>query len=122
MLRQELMKSDRVDKMLSKEIEKASLYGEVNSERISQVLYVYEVMKLLTGGRKGKKVTYKLNKPFKGMGSVGVTCKKIDFTDSDAFKEIVKLSNNFEVYPKVNGSLQMNFTFYGILNKQAVRR
>lgn len=117
MLRPELMNSDRVKKVLSKEIEKTSMLGEANSERISQVLYVYEVMKLLTSGMKGKKVTYKLNKPFKGMGCVGVTCKKLDFTDSEAFKEAIKLSNNFEVYPKVDGTLQMNFTFYGMLKK-----
>ena len=117
MLRPELMKSDRVKKLLSKEIEKTSLLGEANGERISQVLYVYEVMKLLTKGKACKKVTYKLNKPFKGMGCVGVECRNLDFTNAEAFKEAVKLSNNFEVYPKVDGSFQMNFTFYGMLKK-----
>lgn len=117
MLRPELMNSDRVKKMLNAEVEKTSKLGEPNIDRISQVLYVNEVMKLLTGNRNGKKVTYKINKPFNGMGCVSIMCKKIDFTDSDAFKEAIKLSNNFEVYPKVDGSLQMNFTFYGMLKK-----
>lgn len=117
MLRPELMNSERVKKMLSKEVEKTSMLGEPDIDRISHVLYVNEVMKLLTGSKNGRKVTYKLNKPFKGMGCVSVMCTKIDFTDDKAFKEAVELSNNFEVYPRVDGSLQMNFTFYGMIKK-----
>lgn len=86
----------------------------VNVYKIQQVLYVYKVMKYLTKGQSGVKISYELYKPFNSMGYVSVIGKKIVFRKPEWFMKAVELSNNFEVYPKTNGTVQMNFTFHGL--------
>lgn len=86
----------------------------VNVYKMQQVLYVYKVMKYLAKEQKGVKVDYKLHTPYNSMGYVSVAGKKLVFRKPEWFMKAVELSNNFEVYPKTNGSVQMNFTFHGL--------
>lgn len=86
----------------------------VNIYKMKQVLYVYKVMKYLAKGQKGVKVDCKLHTPYNSMGCVSVVGKKLVFRKPEWFMKAVELSNNFEVYPKTNGTVQMNFTFHGL--------
>ena len=86
----------------------------VNVYKMQQVLYVYKVMKYLAKGQKGVKVDCKLYTPYNSMGYVSVAGKKLVFRKPEWFMKAVELSNNFEVYPKTNGTVQMNFTFHGL--------
>ena len=86
----------------------------INPSKIKQVLYTYKVLKYLTRGQKGVKVEYKLNSPYKSMGYVSVTGKHPTFRKPEWFMRAAELSGNFEVYPKTNGTVQMNFTFHGL--------
>lgn len=86
----------------------------VNIYKMQQVLYVYKVMKYLAKGQKGVKVDCELYTPYNSMGYVSVVGKKLVFRKPEWFMKAVELSNNFEVYPKTNGTVQMNFTFHGL--------
>lgn len=118
MLRHDLIELDSTKKLLEEETKKTSVLGAANEERILQVLYVYKAMQYLTKNQKRVKVSYKMNDPFKGMGVVSVIGENVKFSDNQLYEEAIMLANNFEVYPKVNGTIQINFTFYGILNKK----
>lgn len=85
----------------------------INPYRIQQVLYTYKVMKYLAKGTKAK-VSYKLHSPFKSMGSVSVVGTDMLFRNTEWFIKAVELASNFEVYPKTDGTVQMNFTFHGL--------
>ena len=85
----------------------------INPFKIQQVLYTYKILKYLTKGT-GAKVTYELHSPFKSMGSVTISGKNLVFRKTEWFMKAVELSANFEVYPKTNGTVEMNFTFHGL--------
>lgn len=86
----------------------------INPYKIQQVLYTYKVLKYLVKGIKGAKVDYELHEPYRSMGSVSVVGKDLIFRKPEWFMKAVELANNFEVYPKTNGTVQMNFTFHGL--------
>ena len=86
----------------------------INPFKIQQVLYTYKVLKYLTKGIKGAKVSYELHEPYRSMGSVSVTGKDLLFRKPEWFMKAVELASNFEVYPKTDGTVQMNFTFHGL--------
>ena len=85
----------------------------INPYKIQQVSYTYKVLKYLTKGTAAR-VSYELHKPFKSMGSVTVTGKNLMFRKTEWFMKAVELSANFEVYPKTDGNVEMNFTFHGL--------
>jgi hypothetical protein len=45
---------------------------------------------------------------------VSVTGKDLLFRKTEWFMKEVELASNFEVYPKTDGTVQMNFTFHGL--------
>lgn len=85
----------------------------VNQYRVQHVLYTYKMLKYITRGTKAR-VEYKLHEPYKSMGYVSITGANLLFNKSDWFIKAVKLASNFEVYPKTDGTVQMNFTFHGL--------
>ena len=86
----------------------------VNPFKIQQLLCTYKIARYLTKGEKGVKVSYKLHTPYKSMGSVSITGKEIVFRRPDWFMAAIKFSNNLDVYPKTDGTMQMDFTFHGL--------
>ena len=85
----------------------------INPHRIQQVLYTYKVLKYLTKGTKAK-VSYELHAPYKSMGSVSIVGSDLLFRNTKWFMKAVELASNFEVYPKTDGTVQMDFTFHGL--------
>lgn len=85
----------------------------INPDKIKGVLYTYKVLKYLTKGTEAK-VTYKLNEPYRSMGSVNVVGKNLTFSNPEWFMVAVKLASNFNVYPKTDGTVRMDFTFHGL--------
>lgn len=97
--------------------EQVQNHPQANAERISHVLFSYYVMKEISKANKGVKVTYELGSPSKNMGVVSVVGKAMSFKDSKLFMGVVGLATNFEVYPKTDGTVRMNFTFHGLEKK-----
>lgn len=85
----------------------------INPIRVKQILYTYKVMKYLTKGTKAT-VKYALHQPFRSVGYVSVTGTNLVFKNAEWFVKAVELASNFEVFPKTNGTVEMNFTFHGI--------
>ena len=85
----------------------------INPYRIQQLLYTYKVLKYLTKGTKAK-VSYTLHEPHKSMGYVSVVGSNLQFENTGWFLKAVELASNFEVFPKTDGIVEMNFTFHGL--------
>lgn len=85
----------------------------INPMKVKAVLCTYKLLKYITKGSKAK-VTYELNKPYKSMGSVTVIGKELSFNKPEWFVAVAKLASNVNVYPKTNGTVQMDFTFHGL--------
>lgn len=81
--------------------------------RAKALLCTYKVLKYLTKGS-GAKVSFVINEPYNSMGSVSVVGEHITFRCPEWFLAAIKLASNFNVYPKVDGTVQMDFTFHGL--------
>jgi len=88
-----------------------------NEDRISQVKTAHGLCRKFTDGE-GLTVDMELHKPFKSMGSVSVKGKNVVFVDSDVFRRITTLASTFDVYPKTNGTIQVDFGFNGLMTKE----
>lgn len=86
-------------------------------ERVRQVEGAYKTMLLIIKG-KNVDITYELNSPYKSMGSVSITGNEIIVANTELFVKVAEMASNLEVYPKVNGTVQMNFTFHNLTRKE----
>lgn len=86
----------------------------INPHKIRRVLSAYKILEYLIKDIKGAKASYKLHEPYKSMGSVSIVSNNLIFRKPKWFLKAVELADNFEVYPKTEGTIQMNFTFHGL--------
>ena len=85
----------------------------INPLRLAQIKFTYSVMKYLTRDTDAE-VTYKLNEPFKTMGSVSVEGKVLEFEGSKWFARAAEFASNTEVYPLAKNRVRLTFTFHGL--------
>ena len=85
----------------------------INPRKLKEISFVYKAMKILTKGT-NVKVTYDLHEPLKSIGSVTITGKNIVLRHRKWFDEAIKLASNFDVYPKTDGTVVIDFTFHGL--------
>lgn len=85
----------------------------INPLRLAQIKFTYSVMKYLTRDTDAE-VTYKLNEPFKTMGSVSVEGKVLEFAGSKWFARAAEFASNTEVYPLAKNRVRLIFTFHGL--------
>lgn len=85
-------------------------------ERAKQIETAYKSLLLIAKG-KNVDVTYEMNAPYTSMGSVSITGREIIITNPVLFAKVAEMASNFEIYPKTNGMVQMNFTFHNITRK-----
>jgi hypothetical protein len=99
---------------LTAAIQKDARPSIINVDNVKKVSTVFAIMKKLTEGTSAV-VTYKLCSPFRSSGSVTVVGKKISFRNTKLFLEAVNLAENFDVYTKTDGTIQMDFGFNGLV-------
>lgn len=87
----------------------------INPYRIQMFIYTYKMLKFLCKGTKSK-VTYELHEPYTSMGVVSVTGKELVFRKPEWFVKAVEFASNIDVYPKTDGTVQIDFTFHGLTN------
>ena len=85
----------------------------INYSKEDELMQTYKALKRSARG-KNLSVTYEMNKPSQTMGSVTVCGKNISFSNLKDFMFAVNAATNLDIYPKVDGSVQMDFTFYGL--------
>ena len=85
----------------------------INPLRLAQIKFTYSVMKYLTRDTDAE-VTYKLNEPFKTMGSVSVEGKVLEFAGFKWFTRAAEFASNTEVYPLAKNRVRLTFTFHGL--------
>lgn len=101
-------------KNIGEEIEKEESGVKLaNIQKIRQLQLTYSALKYLTKGS-GVTVSYKLNEPFKTMGSVSAEGKLIEILNPKLFSQIASLASNTEVYPLAKNKVRLTFTFHGL--------
>lgn len=109
--------SDEQMKELAKKIsESESGISVAVPEKVKAVNDVFNALKRIIKGH-DVNITCDLNEPYVSMGAVTVIGKEIFIGDPVVFSQAVKSASNFEVYPKTDGKIQMDFTFHGLTRK-----
>lgn len=85
-------------------------------ERIKLVMGAYHVLKYMLRGT-GAKVTYGLNEPNVRMGFVTVEGRHIEFKHPEWLLKVLSVTDVFDVYPKTNGNILIDFTFNNIAKR-----
>ena len=85
----------------------------INIENVKNIAKAYDIVKQLTKGT-NVKVEYRINEPVRSMGYVSIIGKNIPI-NVDLFMQVTKLASNFNVYVKTNGTIEMDFTFHGLV-------
>ena len=105
-----------LDEILDLLMEKVREYESqgfvIDKEEMSLFEIAYNVLNLIIS--KNVKVAYTVDSGFKGVGDISLIGKEIEFTDTDALVLVCKLASNINVYARLDGSVRMDFTFYGI--------
>ena len=120
----ECMRDDGVEEMIdgllltvAEQIAEENSYIEVaNPKRIQHVIYTYKMLKYVIKGSKAK-VTYTLHEPYQSMGAVSIIGSNLSFVKTKWFMVAAKLASNLDIYPKTDGTVQMDFTFHGLTNQ-----
>lgn len=90
---------------------------EAQIDRVAAVMGLYKLLSRMFRKDKSITVSYKLYEPFKSMGSVSINGKSITFKKTEMLVKAICVANNFEVYPKTDGSVTMTFTFHGLVRE-----
>jgi PDZ domain-containing secreted protein len=85
----------------------------INPLKVKQMQFVYAVLKRCVTGS-DVKISYKMNEPFKSMGSVSVEGNELVFTEAKWMARAVEFASNVEIYPLADERVRMTFTFHGI--------
>lgn len=105
-----------IDALAEKITDEESGASVANSQRVQCVELVHEAMKCIVSGV-GVEVLCEMNEPYVSMGAVSVIGKEIVITDTKVFAMVARLADNVEVYPKVDGTTQINLTFHNLTRK-----
>lgn len=87
-----------------------------NPRKMKDLMVVYKLMKYITSGKR-LKITYEINKPYKTMAFVSVVGKDLKFSHPQWFVMATKIASNVDIFPRVDGTVQIDFTFNGFANR-----
>ncbi len=86
------------------------------SERIELVKKCYEGLKYAVAG-KDIKLTYGIHDPFPSCGYISIIGEDIVVVNPNLFAGICFLADNFNIYSRIDGKIQMDFGFHGLTRK-----
>lgn len=87
-----------------------------NIKRLKDVKLVYKLLKYITSGEQ-LQIFYELNKPYTSMAYISVVGKELRFDHPEWFALCSNMASNVEIYARMNGCVQVNFTFNGFTSK-----
>ena len=86
----------------------------INPIRVKEVRYVSKLIKKAVENN-GAKVVYDIDiKAPLSIGYVSITGRNIRFSKPQYFEAAAKIASNVEIYPKTDGTVQVNFTFHNV--------
>lgn len=85
-------------------------------KRMSQFMACDEVMKQTIRG-KNVRIESIPHSNYASVGVIRITAKEFTVTDPKLFAMASALASNFEMYPKLDGTMVMALTFYGMTRK-----
>lgn len=92
-----------------------SLPCVVNRKQEDLTLYIYELLKESVCGE-DTTIRCKLHSPSKSMGVVTIISRKLLIKDAHTFGEALNLAGNFEVTTKTDGTVDLDFMVYGLVD------
>lgn len=87
-----------------------------NIKRLKDVKLVYKLLKYITSGKQ-LEIICELNKPYASMAYISVIGKELKFDYPKWFALCSNIASNVEMYARMDGSTQVNFTFNGFTDK-----
>lgn len=60
---------------------------------------------------------YDVNQPYISSGAISIRGEDIEIRSSNLIAMLMRAAANVEIYPLVDGRVQMDFTFYGLARK-----
>lgn len=81
-----------------------------NPQRYKEFVWAYGLVKSGLRDAPGIKLSYRINEPFAGYGSVTVTGGFVDI-DPKVLSKVGELANSLSVTPKTNGTVEVSFGF-----------
>ncbi len=81
--------------------------------KMKQMQFAYAALRYITRGT-DVSLSYKLNSPFKTMGSISAEGNILSFNKPEWFARIAEFANNLEVYPLTKNKVRLTFTFHGL--------
>ena len=87
-----------------------------NIKRLKDVKLVYKLLKYITSGKQ-LQILCELNKPYASMAYISVVGKELTFDHPEWFALCANIASNVEIYARMDGCAQVNFTFNGFTNK-----
>lgn len=87
-----------------------------NPRKMKDLMVVYKLMKYITSGKR-LKITYEINKPYKTMAFISIIGKDLKFSHPQWFVMATKIASNVDIFPRVDGTVQIDFTFNGFANR-----
>lgn len=81
--------------------------------RLKQIQFAYAALQYITRGTDAV-LSYKLNEPFKTMGSISVEGESLEFDKPEWFARVAEFASNTEVYPLTKNRVRLTFTFHGL--------
>ncbi len=87
-----------------------------NPRKMKDLMVVYKLMKYITSGKR-LRITYEINKPYKTMAFVSIIGKDLKFSHPQWFVMATKIASNVDIFPRVDGTVQIDFTFNGFANR-----
>ena len=85
----------------------------LDPQRLREMQFAYSVVTDVLATGKAR-VSYKLNKPLKNMGSISIEGKDLVFPEPEWFSRAAEFADNTEVYPLLNGEVRITFTFHDL--------
>lgn len=101
---------DSLTEMIQESESRTSL---VVPARLQQFAAAHNILKHLTKGT-GVRLTYEMHEPFASVGSITVVGKTPKFRRPDLFVKAARLASNVDIYPRTDGTIQIDFTFHGL--------
>lgn len=90
-----------------------------NTKRIGEFYTCSELIRYALNGE-GIDISVIAHDKFASVGTIRVTGKRFSVTDTPLFARALRMASNYEMYPRLDGTLVLALTFYGLTDKAGV--